>query len=88
MMTEDKTLPISITALRANDYSPNGKNVIISLTTKYSASDRKYSVPIECFYDLITDLKRLNALKAGVPIEATSEPVVTSKPIEDQSGDS
>ena len=87
-MTEDKTLPISITALRANDYSPNGKNVIISLTTKYSASDRQYSVPIECFYDFIADLKRLNALKAAAPIEATSEPAVTSKPIEDQSGDS
>ena len=87
-MTEDKTLPISITALRANDYSPNGENIIISLMTKYSASDRKYSVPIECFYDFIADLKRLNALKAAVPIEATSEPPVTSKPVEDQSGDS
>ena len=82
-MTEDNTPPISVTALRADDYSPDAKNVIISLATKYSIAERKYSVPLECFYDFITDLKRLNALKAAAPIEATSEPADTSKPVED-----
>jgi hypothetical protein len=57
--------PISVTALRAEDYSPDAKNVIISLATKYSNVERKYSVPIECLYDLITDLKRLNANAGG-----------------------
>lgn len=79
-MTEDKTPPISVTALRADDYSPDAKNVIISLTTKYSTSDRKYSVPLECFYDFIVDLKRLNALKSATPIDTSGRPAVPSKP--------
>ena len=70
-MTE--VVPISILALRAEDYSPDGKNVIISLVAKYSAMERKYSVPIECFFDLITDMKRLNALKAATPTAISSE---------------
>jgi hypothetical protein len=60
-MTDDKKLPISVTALRADDYSPHGKDIIMSVTTKYSNVDRKYSVPLECFYDFIVDLHRLNA---------------------------
>ena len=44
-MSEDKTIPIGVIALRADNYSPDGKNVIISLTTKYSTAERKYSVP-------------------------------------------
>jgi hypothetical protein len=60
-MTEDKKLPISVTALRADDYSPDAKNIIISVTTKYSNIDRKFSVPIDCFFDFIVDLRRLNA---------------------------
>jgi hypothetical protein len=32
----------------AEDYSPDAKNIIISLATKYSNVERKYSVPIEC----------------------------------------
>ncbi len=82
-MAEDKYVPISVTALRAEDYSPDGKNIIISLTTKYSASERKYSVPVEAFYDFITDLKRLSTLKSGMPIETSSEPAGASKPVQD-----
>lgn len=66
-MNQDETVPVSVIALRADAYSPDGKNVIISLTTKYSTAERKYSVPLECFYDLIVDLQRLNA-----SIDATS----------------
>src|SRR5450756_54521 len=58
-MSQDKTIPVSVIAFRAEDYSPDGKNVIISLTTKYSIADRKFSVPIECFHDLIVDLQML-----------------------------
>ncbi len=60
-MIEDKTIPLSVIALRADDYSPDGKNIVISLTTKYSTAERKYSVPVECFHDFILDLQRLNA---------------------------
>ena len=85
-MNEDKTIPISVLALRADGYSPDGKDVIISLTTKYSTAERKYSVPIECFYDLITDLQRLNAPAGATSIEASSQPAVAPNPAEDLNG--
>jgi len=53
-------LPLSVVALRAE--ACDGKSVIISLSTKYSGAERVYSVPLECFHDLIVDLRRLNAL--------------------------
>jgi len=46
--------------VRAESYSVDGDNIVISLRTKYSANERKYSVPVECFRDLIIDLQRLN----------------------------
>jgi len=52
-------LPVSIVALRAE--ACDGKSVIISLATKYSSAERVYSVPLECFHDLVVDLRRLNA---------------------------
>jgi hypothetical protein len=78
-MQEDKPLPVAVIALRADDYSPDRKNVIISLTTKYSAAERRYSVPVECLHDLIVDLQRLNAPPAVTPAsdkhQAVMEPV-------------
>jgi hypothetical protein len=59
---ENEAIPVSVIALRAEAYSPDGK-VIISLRTKFSGAERRYSVPIECFHDLIVDLQRLNASK-------------------------
>jgi hypothetical protein len=82
-MKQDKALPISVIALRADDYSPDGKNVIISLTTKYSTAERRYSVPVECFYDLIVDLRRLNAAASATSIETAIQPAVAPKPAED-----
>ena len=82
-MSQDKTTPISVIALRADDYSPDGKNVIISLTTKYSTADRKYSVPIECFHDLIVDLQRLNAAASASSIETPVQPAVAQNPADD-----
>ena len=82
-MSDEKTNSISVVALRADDYSPDGKNIILSLTTKYSTAERKYSVPIECFYDLITDLQRLNASTRSTPIEQVIETDVDPNPADD-----
>jgi hypothetical protein len=77
-MTKD-VVPISVIALRAEHYSTDGKSVIISLTTKYSAVDRKYSVPIECFFDFIADLQRLNAFADRTPTQKPIETTVGPK---------
>ena len=58
---EKQNIPVSIVALRAESYAASGDSIVISLQTKYSTAERKYSVPVECFYDLIVDLRRLNA---------------------------
>jgi hypothetical protein len=52
--------PVSITALRADGFSSDGKSIIISLASKYSSAERRYSVPLECFRDFLVDLRRLN----------------------------
>jgi hypothetical protein len=83
-MIQDKTIPISVIALRADDYSPDGKNVIISLTTKYSTAERKYSVPVECFHDFIVDLQRLNAAASATSIENPIQPAVAPNPSDDR----
>ena len=73
---ERKTLPISVVALRAEGYSANGAEVVISLRTRYSTAERKYSVPLECFSDLLLDLQRLEASKQSAPDKADeAEPV-------------
>lgn len=63
--------PVRISALRALSYSASGKELIIGLTTKYSGAERQYVIPIECFYDLITDLQRLNASPEGASLESS-----------------
>jgi hypothetical protein len=57
---EKRPIPVSVIALRAESYSADGSNVVISLRTKYSIAERKYSVPVECLRDLIVDLQRLS----------------------------
>jgi len=73
-MSEDRILPIGVTALRADEYSHDGNHVVIALRTKYSNTERKYLVPIECFYDLIVDLQRLNGSGHRAPIETSLPP--------------
>jgi hypothetical protein len=73
VMSQGETLPVSVVALRAERYSPGG-NVVISLRTKFSSAERKYSVPFECFHDLIVDLQRLSASKAVEPSIQPEEP--------------
>jgi hypothetical protein len=80
-MSQD--IPISVIALRASDYSPDGKTVTISLTTKYSAAERKYSIPFECLRDLIVDLQRLNAVAKAASIEAPIQPTVAPNRVND-----
>ena len=78
---EKETVPVSVIALRADTYSPDG-NVVISLRTKFSSAERKYSVPIECFHDLIVDLQRLNAsraLEGSEPLLPLEEPTVPAE---------
>ena len=55
-------LPVSAVAMRAEAYSSDDNTVLISLTTKYSTVQRTYSVPLECFDDLVMDLQKLNLL--------------------------
>ena len=64
-----ETAPITVVAFRAESYSPDGKNLIISLRTKYSAAERKYSVPLECLRDFFVDLQRLQAFNIEHPAE-------------------
>jgi hypothetical protein len=58
---EKQTPPMTVTELRAENYSTDGK-VVIALRTRYSPNEWKYSIPVECFLDLIIDLKRLNCV--------------------------
>lgn len=53
--------PVQISALRAIRYSADSQEVTIALATNNSGAEPQYVIPIECFYDLITDLQRLNA---------------------------
>jgi len=71
-------LPLSVTALRAESYSADGDNIVISLRTKFSSNERKYSIPVECFRDLIIDLQRLNVAPPTQPDKPTerSEPLL------------
>jgi hypothetical protein len=52
--------------------------------TKYSAAERKYSVPVECFYEFIVDLKRLNAAKSATSFDTSIQPTVAPSTLEDQ----
>ena len=43
----EETAAVTVVAFRAESHSADGKNLIISLRTKYSSAERKYSVPLE-----------------------------------------
>jgi hypothetical protein len=66
-MSQEDAIPLSVIALRAERYAPGDNSVVISLRTKFSNAERKYSVPLECFNDLIVDLQRLNSSKPDEP---------------------
>jgi hypothetical protein len=70
---EKQQIPVSVVAVRAESYSADGDSIVVSLRTKYSTAERKYSVPVECFHDLILDLRRLNASTASKQTDEPSE---------------
>ena len=76
-MKQEDTAPVSIVALRADAYSADRTSVIISLTTKFSTAERKYSVPLVCLRDLIVDLQRLNAESEASTTEPVPGPTTT-----------
>jgi hypothetical protein len=82
-MNQSKQIPIDVIALRANNRTPDGNNIIISLITRFS-TEQAYSVPIECLKELITDLQKLNSV-AGVTTTKSPEPIASPKPAADQS---
>jgi hypothetical protein len=71
----EETTPVTVVAFRAESYSPDGKNLIISLRAKYSAAERKYSVPLECLGDFLVDLQRLQAFNIEHPAENLDQDV-------------
>jgi len=67
----DEVQPLRVVALRADCYSADRENVVISLRMKYSMAERKYSVPLECLRDLVVDLRRLSSATPDVLTENT-----------------
>ena len=73
-MQHSKAPPINVIDIRAHEYSLDGKNIIISLATKYSAERRTYAVPVGCLHDLITDLRTLKRISDEATVEPVDEP--------------
>ena len=66
---EERPVPISVVALRAESYSAGDDNIVVSLRAKYSSAERRYSIPVECFEDLIVDLRRLSSSVSHGPTQ-------------------
>ena len=66
MIDNGVTTPLQIVSLRAESYARGDGAVVISLRAKYSNSDRRYLVPLECLRNLVLDLQRLNARPQAV----------------------
>jgi hypothetical protein len=79
---EKQTIPVSVVALRAESCSADGDNIVISLRTKYSTAERKYSVPVECFQDLIVDLQRLSASRQSGSADKANDQAEPLLPLE------
>jgi hypothetical protein len=79
-MTEDRSPPVKVAALRAEEFSADGSEITICLTTTYSNRERRYSVPIRCFYDFIVDLQRLNAGRELSSTEISIQPATNPQP--------
>jgi hypothetical protein len=79
----EQQLPVSVVALRAESYSADDENIVISLRTKYSTAERKYSIPVDCLQDLIVDLRRLSLSARTLPSESAdrqTEPLLPLEP--------
>ncbi len=79
-MQQSKTPPIRAIDLRADDYSPDGKDVIISFATKYVAERRTYSVPVEYLNEFIADLRKLKSPTGTTSINMSRPPAAAQIP--------
>jgi hypothetical protein len=75
----DQTV-VRVTGLRAEAYSAEGE-VIVSLQTRLSTAERKYSIPVECFRDLIVDLQRLSLTTLVARTDANNKGTETRLPL-------
>jgi hypothetical protein len=82
-MTERKAMPIDVIDFRAESYSPDGKNIIVSLATKYSAERRAYSLPLASLSSFISDLQNLQSGKRPVETSAVSAAAAQPVPAKD-----
>ena len=78
----EQRLPVSVLALRAENYSAEDDSIVISLRTKYSTAERIYSVPVECLQDLIVDLRRLSLSAPTAPCEKADRQTEPPLPLE------
>jgi hypothetical protein len=83
-MKQNETPPIDVIALRAIDRTPDGKKIIVSMITQYS-TERAYSVPVECLYDLIADLQKLNSAEGVTPTKSPDQPIAAPQQAKDLS---
>lgn len=58
-MSESKAPPIAIVDFRAEQYSPDGKAIVVSFATAESAERRSYALPVQSLYGFIADLQKL-----------------------------
>lgn len=84
-MKQNKPLVSDVVSLRALEYSKDGKNVTLSLSTKYS-SERFFSVPLTCLAELISDLENLKP-QGGAPKAAAPREAAAAKPVETRPAD-
>jgi hypothetical protein len=72
-MNQSRTPPLDAIDLRADSYSPDGKNIVISLAIKGASERRTYSLPVASLYAFIADLQKLKS-------SAITQPTTSSPP--------
>ena len=75
-MNQPQAYPIEALDFRADSYSPDGRNIIVSFATKYSAERRTYSLPVASLQDFIADLQKLQ--RPSGPTTASHTPTTPS----------
>src|SRR5262245_45444277 len=68
-MPESKPSQVAIVDFKAEQYSPDGKAIVVSFATAESAERRLYALPVQSLYGFIADLPKLPS--AGRPTAAT-----------------
>ena len=78
-MPESKAPPVAIVDFRAEQYSPDGKAIVVSFATAESAERRLYALPVQSLYGFIADLQKLpSASQAAQTAAAPSAPPAPS----------